>query len=165
MRRRRPCRTCRRRMRRSSPNGAGCSSCCHCCRRAGLLDAVERDAERLHAALHAIGLALGAPPEDPGLRAFCGGALPRDPALTADALVPDTLAALEALLASRLGAPEDEAWLPALCRRAALLTVEPGWIEAEFPLSSADARLRRAALDLDPGHLPWLGCVVRFRYA
>jgi hypothetical protein len=131
----------------------------------GLLQAVEHDAERLHAGLHAIGLALGAPPEDPGLRAFCGGALPRDPMPPADALVPATLAALEALLATRIGEPEDAAWLPGLCRRPALLTIEPGWIEAEFPLSSADARLRRAALDLDPGHLPWLGCVVRFRYA
>jgi hypothetical protein len=131
----------------------------------GLLETVEHDPDRLHAALHAIGLALGAPSDDAGLLAFCGGALPRDPPPPADALTADMLAALEALLRDRLGEPDDGSWLPALCRRAALLTIEPGWIEAEFPLSSADARLRRAALDLDPGHLPWLGCVVRFRYA
>ncbi|MGG5820903.1 hypothetical protein [Falsiroseomonas sp. HW251] len=121
--------------------------------------------EALPAALHAIGLGLGAPPDDHGLRAFCGGTWP-EPRDLPEQLAPLAIAALEAALHDRLGPPDDrETWLPDLCRRDALLTIEPGWIEAAFPLSFADARLRRGAIDLDPGHLPWLGCVVRFRYA
>lgn len=128
----------------------------------GLTDDLD---DALHAALHAIGLALGTPPDDPGLRAFCGGAWP-EPRDLPEQFAPLSIAALEAALHDRLGPPDDrETWLPDLCRREALLTIEHGWIEAEFPLSSADARLRRGAIDLDPGHLPWLGCVVRFRYA
>ncbi len=48
--------------------------------------------------------------------------------------------------------------------RPATIEVEGAWIEAAFALSEADSRIRRAGLDLDPGWLPWLGCVVRFRY-
>ena len=129
----------------------------------GLLDAVEEDA--LPVGLHAIGVALGVPPDDPVLPAFRGGA--ELPACDLpDQFAAIAIAVLEAALQDRLGAPDDrETWLPGLCRRDALLTIEPGWVEAEFPLSSADVRLRRGAIDLDPGHLPWLGCVVRFRYA
>ena len=48
--------------------------------------------------------------------------------------------------------------------RAALLSGEPGWIEATFAAESADAEIRRAGLDLDPGWITELGCVLRYRY-
>jgi len=71
------------------------------------------------------------------------------------------------------------AWVTAIrrwCRRRAgigLVTViqRPGrlrlsrtHIEASFALSEVDVRVRRAALDVDPGWVPWLGRVVQFRY-
>jgi hypothetical protein len=37
-------------------------------------------------------------------------------------------------------------------------------LDVTLPLDSADLRLRRAGLDLDPGWLPWFGRVVRFHY-
>ena len=42
--------------------------------------------------------------------------------------------------------------------------MEPGWIELHLPLSSVETPIRRLGLDLDPGWLPWLGCVVRIIY-
>jgi hypothetical protein len=33
-----------------------------------------------------------------------------------------------------------------------------------MPLDSVDLDIRRAGLDLDPGWVPWLGVVVRYRY-
>jgi hypothetical protein len=33
-----------------------------------------------------------------------------------------------------------------------------------FPLEAADLRLRRRALDVDPGWVDWLGLAVRYRY-
>jgi hypothetical protein len=43
---------------------------------------------------------------------------------------------------------------------AATLTHLDVWLD----LDGADARVRRAGLDLDPGWLPWLGKVVGFHY-
>jgi len=40
----------------------------------------------------------------------------------------------------------------------------PGWIDVLLDLDELSVEVRRAGLDLDPGYLPWLGCVVRFRY-
>jgi hypothetical protein len=37
-------------------------------------------------------------------------------------------------------------------------------LDVTLPLSSADLRIRRVGLDLDPGWLPWFGKVVRFHY-
>ena len=44
------------------------------------------------------------------------------------------------------------------------MVADPAWLEVRFALDDADVRVRRAGLDLDPGWLPWLGCVVRFVY-
>jgi hypothetical protein len=33
-----------------------------------------------------------------------------------------------------------------------------------LPLDSVDTRIRRLGLDLDPGWLPWLGCMLKIRY-
>lgn len=72
-----------------------------------------------------------------------------------------------------------DAWWLAIdrwCRRVAGirpgdLVRRPGRIEATrthfdivFDLASADIRVRRAGLDLDPGWLPWLGRIVAFHY-
>jgi hypothetical protein len=54
------------------------------------------------------------------------------------------------------------------CLRVALrrgsIVAEPGWIEVHLDLDDVDIDVRRAGLDLDPGWIPWLGCVVRFCY-
>jgi hypothetical protein len=54
--------------------------------------------------------------------------------------------------------------LAALVARRAEIVADPGWIEARLALEEIDTRVRRAGLDLDPGYLPWLGVVVKFRY-
>ena len=48
--------------------------------------------------------------------------------------------------------------------RRARITADPGWIDVHFALRDVSLDLRRAALDLDPGFLPWLGVVLRVRY-
>ncbi len=47
----------------------------------------------------------------------------------------------------------------------------PGWLidtgehlSVRFRTDDADIRLRRRALDIDPGWVPWLGRVVRYHY-
>ncbi len=69
---------------------------------------------------------------------------------------------LESLLAvpGRL----DEHVMAWIYERRATLVAEPGWIEARFSLEDVSTDLRRAALDLDPGHVPWLGVVIKFIY-
>jgi len=57
-----------------------------------------------------------------------------------------------------------EPLLDRVCRRQAQIISEPGWLEIVFPLDAVSTEIRRAALDLDPGYLPWLGQVVKFRY-
>jgi hypothetical protein len=37
-------------------------------------------------------------------------------------------------------------------------------LDVSLSIDSADIRIRRAGLDLDPGWLPWFGRVVRFHY-
>lgn len=114
---------------------------------------------------------LNIPVTDPAVWAFCGdwqpGAAERNAA-------PETWADLDAL-ADRV-ATDWSAWLAAqvpdlpeprlatVCRRPGRIRFEPGWMELHLPLDAADVRLRRLALDLDPGWLPWLGCVVRICY-
>ncbi len=79
--------------------------------------------------------------------------------------------------------PNDEAllraWYAAVrrwCRRAGRLgvraivfrrgriTVSRTELDVTMPLDSADIRIRRAGLDIDPGWTPWFGRVVRFHY-
>lgn len=52
-----------------------------------------------------------------------------------------------------------------LVHRPATLRIEPGWVEVCFEHTQVDTRIRRLALDLDPGWVPWCQAVVRFRYA
>jgi len=54
--------------------------------------------------------------------------------------------------------------LAALVRRPGRVHHSRTHIESCFDLSQLDLRVRRAALDVDPGWVPWLGRVVRFHY-
>jgi hypothetical protein len=51
-----------------------------------------------------------------------------------------------------------------VCLRQAEIMADPGWIEARFTLEEVSTEVRRAVLDLDPGYVPWLGVVLKFRY-
>lgn len=51
-----------------------------------------------------------------------------------------------------------------LVRRTAQIAVTPTHVDTYFPLTSADVRIRRAGLDIDPGWVPWFGRVVSFHY-
>ena len=96
-------------------------------------------------------------------RAALGGArmLPAPPS---GATLPDACAAAWLLLARR--------WLrrvagigPAtLVVRPARLALTPTHADVHAGLRAADARIRRAGLDIDPGWVPWLGRVVAFHY-
>lgn len=70
------------------------------------------------------------------------------------------------LSADRDGAQwaEAQAALNWLNQRPARLRVEPGWVEVGFDADQTDTRIRRLALDLDPGWVPLAQAVVRFRY-
>jgi hypothetical protein len=112
--------------------------------------------------------------DDPAALAFAGldPAAP-PPSRGAEPPAEDELAAIDALrdevvdrLRARLEAAgrlrEDPVEL--VCRRRAEVVWDPGWIELRFALADVFIPLRRAGLDLDPGYVPWLGCVVRFVY-
>lgn len=59
--------------------------------------------------------------------------------------------------------PENEL-IAFVCRRPAEIVSDPGWIEVTFAPREVSTEIRRAALDLNPGYIPWLGIVLRFRY-
>jgi hypothetical protein len=69
-------------------------------------------------------------------------------------------------LAERIGRPRDDRaeLVSSVCRREAAIAFDPGWTDVHLRLADVDLDLRRAGLDLDPGYVPWLGCVVRFVY-
>lgn len=125
--------------------------------------------------LHLLALTLvDARPDDPAALAFAGLPPDADPPSPAEAPPSDhelqTIhSCAEAILAevqSRLEhldlAPE--LLLRFVTGRSAWIAADPGWIEVHFSLEDVSTDLRRAALDLDPGYLPWLGAVVRFVY-
>lgn len=132
----------------------------------GLLTRIDDDPDALAGILTALAWKIGAPPDDPAVLAFRGGvALDAPPDTGALSLADHTAAKLEDLLSARLGPPPAaEDWLPTVCRRDGQISIEPGWIEIEFAAETADPLLRRGAIDLDPGFVPFLGCVVRYRY-
>ncbi len=51
-----------------------------------------------------------------------------------------------------------------IVRRPGLVTLTRTDLDVSLALDSADIRIRRIGLDLDPGWLPWFGRVVRFHY-
>ncbi|WP_250037751.1 hypothetical protein [Paractinoplanes maris] len=106
-------------------------------------------------------------PDDPAVLAFAGlppDAEPPEPPPHPEILEPvvDELAGiLRAMLPPQ---PTEQALLRLVSHRSAVVEAEPGWIDLLFDLDDVDVDIRRAGLDLDPGFLPWLGCVVRYRY-
>lgn len=58
----------------------------------------------------------------------------------------------------------DEELLQRVCRRRAEIVADPGWFDVLMSLEEVSIEVRRAGLDLDPGHVAWLGVAVRFVY-
>jgi hypothetical protein len=92
-------------------------------------------------------------------------------ALSAEAFDPEAGALLEfcAELIDRLTARAAETGageldVSEIIRRPATIVSQTGWIEILLPSDTVSTDVRRAGLDLDPGWIPWLGSVVRFRY-
>lgn len=54
--------------------------------------------------------------------------------------------------------------LESCIRRPGAVTLSPTHVTAIFDLADADIRVRRAALDIDPGFVPWLGRVIHYHY-
>ena len=54
--------------------------------------------------------------------------------------------------------------LTTLIRRPGRILMTRTHLDASFALSQLDVRVRRVALDVDPGWVPWMGRVVQFRY-
>jgi hypothetical protein len=113
-------------------------------------------------------------PDDPAVLAFAGlapDAVPPEPGsddeppLVTTARAEAVTAVLRArLVGSTLHAAPEAAVLAAVVRRSARITADPGWVDVAFDLDQISIAVRRAGLDLDPGWVPWLGRVVRFRY-
>lgn len=116
--------------------------------------------------------------DDPAVRAFAG-LLPLPPQSVstlaeadaeAGAALRAAAASLGAALAELLGTdalevgPPSERTLTRVVLRRARIVADPGWIEAHFALDDVDTALRRIGLDRDPGYLPFLGAIVKFRY-
>ncbi len=139
-----------------------------------LLDAPELARRTGRALLHALARRLSDAGEtDAAALAFCG-LRPGDAPPDDDPLDPVEQVALEhARLATleavgrRLGL--DRAATPPemheLIGRRAHILADPGWIEVRFSFDEMSVAVRRSGMDRDPGFLPWLGAVVRFRYA
>jgi hypothetical protein len=126
--------------------------------------------------LHALALALRPmAASDPAALAFAGlgphapppsrGEAPLTP--EEEARLADLRAEIVDQLRTRLCRPllaEAGALLHAVCARRAHICADPGWIDVELELADVSTEVRRAALDLDLGYVPWLGVVVRFVY-
>ncbi|MDQ6828754.1 MAG: hypothetical protein M3081_07790, partial [Gemmatimonadota bacterium] len=112
---------------------------------------------------------------DPAALAFAGVApRTRPPSVAEPPATRDEMAAIEMLrdaliaaLRARINATRgesDAAIVRRVVTRTAKVVADPAWIELRFSINDATTDLRRAALDFDPGWLPWLGVVVRFAY-
>jgi hypothetical protein len=141
----------------------------------GILAALE-DAEvwaeiPLPRALHGLVRALvPVSPKDPAALAFCGILPGREP--PGIPLNPEQEAVLDACrrrivecLNERLPFWAGPGIVEQVARREAVIVADPGWFEVRLRLADVSVDLRRAALDLDPGYIPWLGMVLRFVYA
>ena len=113
--------------------------------------------------------------DDPALAAFAGldPAEPSawdagPPATAVERAAVDRLAERwSAATARALDRPPTEAaaTVRAVAARHGTVAYSPGWIEVGLALDEVDVDVRMAGLDLDPGWVPWLGCVLRYRYA
>jgi hypothetical protein len=120
------------------------------------------------------GILLPVADDDPALAAFAGldpaepAPWKTDAAPTAGELsaVDELAERWEQAVAAALGRRADEgrAAVRALAARRGAVLYSPGWIEVALALADVDVDIRVAGLDLDPGWVPWLGCVLCFRY-
>ena len=69
-----------------------------------------------------------------------------------------------ASLAERLPQWNRPSVLQRVVERYAVIVADPGWFEIHFRLIDVSVDMRRAALDLDPGFIPWLGVVIKYVY-
>jgi hypothetical protein len=82
-----------------------------------------------------------------------------------EALVAGLALQLAGALRRRLLTAEPlDALLGRVVERAGELTVSPTHVDLAMPDTAIDLDVRRAALDVDPGWVPFLGKVVRFHY-
>jgi len=113
--------------------------------------------------LYGLGRRLGLDPVGP-LAAFLAtqhGAPWAEDAETAALL--DRLADLGARLYGAGDGPDD-LWQADLLAVPALIDASPSHLDIHYPLACVRLAVRRVALDVDPGWVPWLGRVVRFHY-
>ncbi|QUQ63888.1 hypothetical protein [Kutzneria sp. CA-103260] len=68
------------------------------------------------------------------------------------------------VVAHRLGREDEMPATLELAQRHGVVEGEPGLLEVVLRLDEVDIEVRRAGLDIDPGWLPWLGAIVRYRY-
>ena len=109
--------------------------------------------------------------DDAAALAFCGRR-PRDP-------VPFPYERLDAMqhvalrqardrlhdaLARRLPEWRGPGLIERVARRRGRIVADPGWFEVRYALRDVSIDIRRAALDLDPGFIAWLGVVLRVVY-
>jgi hypothetical protein len=125
--------------------------------------------------LHGLALHLvPATPDDAAALAFAGlgpdaepPSADGDPPTEAEAeLVAGFAGRVVAHLRDRFQRPEqpDADLVDFICRRRAEIVADPGWIEVRLATEEVSTEIRRAGLDLDPGYLPYLGVVLKFRY-
>jgi hypothetical protein len=112
--------------------------------------------------------------DDPAVLAFAGldprrvppGWTSTPPPVGAQRRIDDHARAWAQAAAARLHHDDDPAIVVAgVTARTGHIEREPGWVDVHLALADVDVDVRRAGLDLDPGWVPWLGYVVRFRYA
>jgi hypothetical protein len=68
------------------------------------------------------------------------------------------------VVARRLGRDDEQVATLELAQRQGVVEGEPGLLKVVLRLDEVDIEVRRAGLDIDPGWLPWLGAIVRYRY-
>jgi hypothetical protein len=107
----------------------------------------------------------GMPPNAAPPDARVPGDWRRDPDAEAARALAEAAARIAGELAARLPQWAGPALVQRVAERRAVIVADPGWIEVRMRLADVSVDLRRAALDLDPGFLPWLGIVVRIVYA
>ncbi len=113
--------------------------------------------------------------DDPAVLAFAGSDATRlRPGWSCKALAPHVLERVEAhagawaaAAAARLRRGDEDPLdvMTQLTRRIGRIEREQGWMEVHLALADVDVDVRLAGLDIDPGWVPWVGAVVRFRYA
>jgi hypothetical protein len=115
--------------------------------------------------------------DDPAALAFTGLS-PGDPVPAGEPVTADEEAALDETAAvwrectwAAVAGAREPSWrrsvedtVAAVVRRRGRIVAEPGWVDVVLDLNEVDVEVRAAGLDLDPGWVPWLGTVVRFRY-